>query len=115
MQPNKEGIASLIRQLEGIAVQEPLPPPPPAPPLNPPGGGGSSGGMEPRIARLEAQMEHVQGALLKLSDVPANLATLIERVAHLPTKEYLVKVTLGSLAIIAALVTFSDKLHSLVK
>jgi len=60
-------------------------------------------------------VEHIQTDLKKLSDVPATLATLTERVSHLPTKEYLVKVVVGSLALIAALITFSDKLHTLVK
>lgn len=42
--------------------------------------------MEARIAKLEANMEHVKGELSKLSGVPADLATLKERTSHLPTK-----------------------------
>lgn len=42
--------------------------------------------MEIRIAKLEANMEHVKGELSKLSSVPADLATLKERTSHLPTK-----------------------------
>lgn len=45
--------------------------------------------MEERLARLEVHMEHVRADLSKLADVPASLATLTERVAHLPTKEEL--------------------------
>lgn len=60
--------------------------PPPSPPLQPPGGGGSWDGMEPRIAVLEADMTHVKEHLGKLAEVPADLATLKERTAHLSTK-----------------------------
>jgi len=33
---------------------------PPEPPLQPPGGGGTFDGMEPRVAKLEAAVEHIQ-------------------------------------------------------
>ena len=33
---------------------------PPKPPLQPPGGGGTFDGMEPRVAKLEAAVEHIQ-------------------------------------------------------
>ena len=50
------------------------------------GGGGTSGGMEPRIATLEAHMEQVKESLGKLASVPEDLATLKERTSHLSTK-----------------------------
>jgi preprotein translocase subunit YajC len=50
------------------------------------GGNGTSGGMEARIAKLEAQMEHVRAELGKLASVPADIATVKERMTHLPTK-----------------------------
>lgn len=60
------------------------------------GGGGTSDGMEPRIARLESDMEHVKKAIEridgKLGDITTlkvDVATLKERVAHLPTKDEL--------------------------
>ena len=53
------------------------------------GGGGTSGGMEPRIAKLEAHMEHVLDELKKLAPVPERLARIEERVSHLPTKDEL--------------------------
>ena len=55
-------------------------------PLRGGGGGGTSGGMEPRVAKLEAHMEHVRAELSKLADLPADLATVKERLLHLPTK-----------------------------
>lgn len=55
-------------------------------PLNPPSGGGTSGGMESRIATLEAHMEQVKESLAKLTSVPEDLATLKERTSHLSTK-----------------------------
>jgi hypothetical protein len=33
---------------------------PPRPPLQPPSGGGTFDGMEPRVAKLEAAVEHIQ-------------------------------------------------------
>jgi hypothetical protein len=45
--------------------------------------------MESRVARLESDMEHVKKGLDRLADVPAQLATLTERVSHLPTKDEL--------------------------
>lgn len=55
-------------------------------PLHGGGGGGMFGGMEPRIAVLEADMKHVKAQLDKLAGVPSDLATLKERTSHLPTK-----------------------------
>lgn len=60
--------------------------PPSPPPLNPAGGGGNFDPMEPRVAKLEAHMEHVRSELGKLAGVPADLATVKERTGHLPTK-----------------------------
>lgn len=50
------------------------------------GGDGTSGGMESRIATLEAHMEQVKESLAKLASVPEDLATLKERTSHLSTK-----------------------------
>ena len=55
-------------------------------PLNGGGGGDNSGGMEARIARLEASMDSVKAELGKLSGVPFDLARMSERVAHMPTR-----------------------------
>src|SRR4051794_4000330 len=52
------------------------------------GGGTSGGGMEARLAKLEAQMEHVQADLTKLGPVPADVSALRVTVDNLPTKDY---------------------------
>ena len=50
------------------------------------GGGTSGGGMEARLAKLEAQMEHVQSDLTKLAGVPVDIATIK---GDMVTKTYL--------------------------
>lgn len=55
------------------------------PDLPPEGGGGKDGGMEPRIAKLEAHMDNVRAELAKLAALPADMATIKERLSHLPT------------------------------
>lgn len=83
--------------------------------------GGDGGGMESRVAVLEAHMEHVRSDLAKLSGVPADLAALKEKVEHLPTKDDLHKLSgsftaklVGLLVAIAALIAFADKIQALV-
>lgn len=67
--------------------------------LRAPSDGGNSGGMEPRIAKLEAHVEHMRGDIGELkADVRAlkadttqmrsDLATANTRIEALPTKEY---------------------------
>lgn len=82
MQLNPEAIRRTIEELSALGG---LAPPGP-PPLYPPDRGGNSGGMEPRVAKLEAQMESVQAELSKLASVPADVAVIKERLSHLPTK-----------------------------
>ena len=55
-------------------------------PLHGGGGGGTSDGMEPRIAKLEALMEATRADLAKLASVPADLASVKERLQHISTK-----------------------------
>ena len=67
------------------------------------GDGGTSGGMEARLAKLEAHMEHVLEALRKLAPLPERLATLDERVDHLPGKGFVVTAAMGTIAGVVAL------------
>ena len=54
--------------------------------INSDGGGTSGGGMEARLAKLEAQTEHLQADMAKLASVPTDIATIkVEMV----TKDYL--------------------------
>lgn len=49
-------------------------------------GGGTFGTIEPRLAKLEAQMKAVRAELNKLSLLPADVAGLKECANHLPTR-----------------------------
>lgn len=73
------------------------------------GGDGTSGGMEARINRLEQRID-------KLSDdageAAKNLATLTERISHLPSKDYIDKRLIGLLSVIAALILFGEKIKT---
>ena len=86
--------------------------------LPPPDGGfpwqSGGPGMEARVAVLEAHVEHIRGDLAKLSNVPTDLAVLKTRVDHLPTKGWMVTGLLGSLAAIAALIAYAEKIQALV-
>ena len=74
---------------------------PPGPPLDPPGGGGGTfDGMEPRVARLEADVGHLKENVSQLKndvraigkdvkDLRVQLSTLTERMTHLPSKAYI--------------------------
>lgn len=72
------------------------------------GGGGTSGGMEERVAKLEAGVEHLQGDVVDLrgdmKTVLTEMATLKENVRHLPTKPWLFTTLVGILAALSAIV-----------
>ncbi|RXZ35468.1 hypothetical protein EO081_07575 [Sphingomonas desiccabilis] len=42
--------------------------------------------MEPRIAKLEAQVAAIHSDLGRLTGVPVDLATVKERISHVPTR-----------------------------
>lgn len=60
--------------------------PQPELPLKGGGGGDNFGGMEARLAKLEASMDYVKADLARLSGVPAELARVSERLNHMPTR-----------------------------
>lgn len=74
-------------------------------------GGGDGGGMDQRLGRLEAQYDRLTD---RVGEVEKGLATLTERVAHLPSKGFIVNALLVSLAVTAALIAFGEKLQQLV-
>jgi hypothetical protein len=93
-------------------------------PLQVGGGGGTFDGMEPRVARLEADVEHIKTDIgdiksdirslnVLMTEARTNIATLTERVSHLPTKEFIVKSVMTSLAVITALVVFQSGIQRL--
>lgn len=81
-------------------------------------GGGNSGGMEERLAKLEAHMEHVQTDVSNMTSdmksVRDRLIALEVKVDHLPTKGFTVMALLACLAVIAALIGFQEQVQSIV-
>lgn len=73
------------------------------------GGGGNSGDMERRLALVEDAVKELRR---DVGDIKVDMATLKERVSHLPGKGFIVSVSLTSLGILAALITFADKIHA---
>lgn len=90
-------------------------------PLKTGGGGGRFDDMEGRVARLEADVAHlvkqvdrIDARLVSVeSDVgtmKVSLATLTERVAHLPSKGFVVTSTITSIVALTAILTLLSKL-----
>ncbi len=80
--------------------------------------------MTERLAVLETKMDAVQGALVRvdgrlgavesrLGGVEVGLATLTERVAHLPSKGYAVTTALLSITVLSAVIVFGDQITAL--
>lgn len=72
-------------------------------------GGGGSGPVDDRVSRLEGRIDKVGD---ELGEVKVNLATLTERVAHLPSKGFIVSTSMTLLTVIAALVVFADNIKA---
>lgn len=80
------------------------------------GGDGTFDDME-RIERLEKAFEKLDGRVDKLaeqvSDLRVQSATLVERVSHLPSKEFIYKGIAGLVAVMGALAVLAPKLQQL--
>lgn len=78
--------------------------------------GSGGGGMDGRIAKLEANVENIGKSLTETRsdtrDIRDRTIRLEEKVAQLPTKGFIVSVVLTSLAVIAALIVFQDKIRT---
>ena len=75
------------------------------------GGDGSGGnGLENRLSRLESQYDKLRDDNTAIRE---QLARLNERVAHLPSKEFMVKAALGIVAGVGTLITFGERLQGL--
>ncbi|WP_446325498.1 hypothetical protein [Blastomonas sp. CACIA14H2] len=72
--------------------------------------GGGSGPVDDRVSRLEGRIDKVGD---ELGEVKVNVATLTERIAHLPSKGFIVTTTMASLALLAALIVFADNIKAL--
>lgn len=69
-------------------------------PLHGGGGGGTSGGMEQRVARLEGSVDRLRD---DVGDLRVQLATLSERVNHLPGKGFIVGASVSTITGLIAL------------
>lgn len=76
------------------------------------GGGGNSGGMDGRMDRLEGRMDKIDD---RLRGAEQQLATLNERVAHLPSKGFIVNALITGLTVMAALILFKDQIMLMFK
>src|SRR5580700_2144765 len=91
----------------------------PEPPLQGGGGGGTFDGMEARVARLESDVAHIQADIGEIKDTLKNLnshlsearvtiATLTERMTHLPTKGDIgLWITAGAAGVVTGLTLLS--------
>jgi len=114
MEVNNDAVDALIAKLLGMKGGSRIPP---LPPSTPPANGG---GMEARIAVLEAHVEHIRGDLAKLSGVPVeigglktDLAVLQNRVDHLPSKGFVATSAIGTVTALTAILILLAKLHIL--
>ena len=83
------------------------------------GGDGTSGGMEGRVAKLEALTDVVRADVASLKvdtrDVRERLVRLEERVSHLPTKGFIITTTTTIFALLTGIVLFQGKLQGLLR
>ena len=74
------------------------------------GGGGTSGGMEGRVSRLEARFDKMVD---ETAEIRVNLATLTERVSHLPSKGFIVSVVSTGVVVLGGVILAADRLKNL--
>lgn len=81
--------------------------------------------MEPRIARLEAHVDHIQRDIGELKtdvrefradirDVRERLVRVEEKVAHLPSKGFIVVSVMLTLAVVTAVSAFQGQIQKFV-
>lgn len=73
-------------------------------------GGGTFDDMEDRVRRLETRLDKFAD---DVTDIKVNLATLIERVSHLPGKGFIVSAVVTAITIIGGIVLMADRLKNL--
>ncbi|MBB3035396.1 hypothetical protein [Alteriqipengyuania lutimaris] len=78
------------------------------------GGGGEGGQVEQRVTRLEGQFDKLGDKLDRQSDriggIEKELATLTERVAHLPSKGFIVSSLATTVGVISGLAIIAQRL-----
>lgn len=107
MKVDQASVDNIIAQLKALPVASGGDLPPPLPPDS---GRGNGDDMEPRIAKLEAHMEHVRAELAKLATVPVDIATLKTKVEHLPGKGFVVTSAVTTVAAITGLLVLFQRL-----
>lgn len=66
--------------------------------------------LDAKVGQLEGRSERADGKIDSMLD---RLARLEERVSHLPTKEAVVRIALGTLAFLTAVMVFQSKIQAL--
>lgn len=69
--------------------------------------------MEARVAKLEANVEHLVKQVDRLSAVPERLAAVEADIKDLPSKGFIVSATVGALAFFSAVTLFGELLLAL--
>lgn len=73
------------------------------------GGGGTFDPMEARVAILERTVEKLEP---KVDKLVTDMATLTERVSHLPSKEFIYKAVAGIIAAMVGITALAPKIQS---
>lgn len=103
MRSDDAAIDRLIEQLKSGGRNPP-------PDLPPDWGSGTPNGMEARVAKLEAHVEHIRAELAKFAPVPTDLAVLCTRVDALPTKGFIVTSALTTITAVVGVLTVLSKI-----
>ncbi len=81
-------------------------------------GGRNSGGVDVRVAAVETHVDILRKDVTEvkagLNQVRLQLATVTERIAHLPSEGYTVTVALAVMAVVAAFTTFQQQIQHFV-
>lgn len=82
-------------------------------------GGGTSGGMDGWQTSVEARLGEIKTDIRDMragiGSLNANTATLTERIAHLPSKGFVVTTTLIVLTAVTALIAFQGQIQAFLK
>ncbi len=72
--------------------------------------------MEARVARLETHVEYIKRDVSDLKadvrELRTDMATVKERVNHLPTKELMISALLGTIAALSAIMLLADQIKA---
>lgn len=74
------------------------------------GGGGTFDGMQDRVKRLEDRLDKVGDGL---AEVRVQLATISERVTHLPSKGFIVSCLVTAVTLLGGIVLMAERIRAL--